>query len=544
MKTFAKIAAIAVIAVMAAVSCTPQAELTDFDWDTYNKQRNPSLNTGVEHDPIETVVSRLGVNPPVISTPPDVTNPRYNQEVEIEFYTSADVLRKSDSDILGALQRFLSFHHFTNANNPLNLGQASTLTEPGIPYTFVRRNDDVITVRLEKQFSDTESNVIMRISAANYTFSNGMRMDRDGNGIAGEAFYDDYLREIILSRQPGPGWDGGDFVAPENQGWAVNIGTVNVGPNFATGSEQTSGSHFNFPITHTVGFGGVGTLAENQNARNAILGGLASSLRLQRNNAATNWNWENVDATVEYDAVGDVFRIPAFNREHLTAYRIVYTGPTNLTTAAEYYGGRQRFRVYGGDPFVEDDRHDPGIVMGGSHFVWNYQQRVFVNTAPTVTVHSSDSMGQNVVLNIRFAAAPAAAGLLPSPPANRFLSNALTAADFIANFRLAYFNGSLGSAPANLTAFQEDENIGWINITAVEFVPLTMGDPGDTWDSSNFSGIRDVRVTLDPAYRINNFAKFIYVNDRIVFDGGLHTFGDPANWQHGFFQLFSLGSPF
>jgi hypothetical protein len=151
MKTPIKITVIAALAAFAVFSCGPEAELSGVNW----KEVNTKYNTGKNSDYDGIMYSLQGefAIDGFLSTEADAAN-----ELDITFPGISDFLRtSSEAKIESGLRQFLSFHHFTEATE---LGKIDTLG-PALGYNYIKRNGNVITVKLTKTFVEADSSVIL-----------------------------------------------------------------------------------------------------------------------------------------------------------------------------------------------------------------------------------------------------------------------------------------------------------------------------------------------------------------------------------------------
>ena len=537
MKNIVKFTAIAVIAILAAVSCAPEAELTSYNWSWYTQQQDPALNTNPAAGSTNPIPQPTFAFAAAAPTHLMVGAPQgHVQEVSVTLPLSADVLRFDNRVIESRLKEFLSFHLFTNPVTPV-IGEAVTLGEP-IDYTFLRRNLNVVTLRINKEFQATDSYVIAKICGVNFTFGHGLRMDRDGFGRAGEPVYDDFLSPPI----PVVGATGAAAPAflPGNIGWTVTVSDM-TSVTFS-GTNTTAGPFTNLTVAtvnmpfSTAG-GGLGGAAE-QAQRAAILEPLVSRFSLERRDANTDWT--PVNAVIMYHRETNEFRIPSYAPTHGFAYRIVYRGPLIFETTEEFYGVRQRIRVNSSSASgftSQNNRHDTQLAMGNLWHFFNTNIHTFHNPEPVVTIHSQDHRRRNVVIDVRYPIG------VPVEGRTHFLEP-VSLDVFRDSFRIAYSPGV-----HILSTFQNATNIGWIRVEDVQFLrsPQFHADHPDPETTAR--GFDLIRITLDPSYSsANNHNKYFYVNNNILFSPGTtapaRSFGEVSNWMHGFFALRNVFNAF
>ncbi|MDR2943360.1 MAG: hypothetical protein LBV17_12305 [Treponema sp.] len=511
-KVFIKITAIAVIAILAAISCAPEASLTSYDWDDYNQQYDPSKNTsplpGTFTAP-NIIYNDLGVNP---SSPPLV----FKQEVTIKIDSSSDALRVENSKLVEEFKKFLSFYTFTNPVATYNVGTVATLSTP-IDYILVKRNANVVTFKLSKEFVSADSDVLVKYDVSKYTFAHGMKVDTDGNGTAGEEFYDDFYDYIPVSGVTGPSTAAG--IQGKNADLQISLLTSPF-------SYSTPVTLTNIWVAYVKGFS-VSSGADEETVNETVFSGYAGNFSIQKNNALSGWKWEKTPVPVSYKKTTKAFEIDSIKLEDNTAYRVVYEGPTWLTTANDYYGIKQRIKVTGNN--VPYNKHDPEIIKSNAGFytTTSCENRTFYYGSDSVSLYSKDNSNKNVVIDITC-----------NTPINGtydyYYKQIENESIFKDNFKIAYSPTSF----SDFDDFQKSANVAFIGISKVEYlneIPL---------DASYEKGYKTIRLTLDPAYKVNGATKYFYINNKIGFDDNKSTFGDTSNWEFGSFQLYYAGSVF
>jgi len=399
MNKIIKLVAIAIIAVFAAVSCSPDVSLSGFDWETANSRHDPANNgkidlpTAAPHGtPTGTVAQKNGKI--------TFTFPR-----EADFF-KADVSGDKRYALEDELKKFLTVHSFEKAG--AGTFTADVLSSSGIPYKLFgvqpapgagnAAYKKIVTIELERDFSTTVgalSDLVVKISGQNYTYANGLKMDVDQNGVGGEAGYDDLYLDVALEGASVTG-----FVKPGDKEWTVTLNNVITGINNFTGTATETNNTANYQIAT------LGSFPSND-MRDAVGALVASGFKLQK---FVNGNWVN-DKDATYDSATGQIRITEVNYTHNVAYRHYWSGTPILTTTAEYYGVKQRIRVLGGlyapAPTEKREQYARKIAYTAANVCNNDGIRSYVSgiaglTEPTFSVWSSDVDGRNAVIQVVF----------------------------------------------------------------------------------------------------------------------------------------------
>ena len=506
MKDFIKLGRLLIVAivVMAVVSCTPEAELTPYNWKDYNQQFDPSnTNQTVQNFVVN---ADLGLSVPVL----------YSQEVDITFPASADVLRETNVRIESKLKEFLSFSHFTNPA-AWTVGQTSTFA-PIENWSFIRRNSNTVTVKIEKPFVAADSNVLLKIDGTKYTYARGIKMDMDDNGTAGEAVYDDFYAELSVA-----GSTNTDIPRyNQSLGWTINLLTP-LGGSFITAVPTT--------LAFDIGTTTISLSASDPDAaiteRNNICNSFTSRFIVQKNNESTGWRWQDVSGTVSWVPEDNRFRFPQTTVEDMTAYRVVWNGSTIVSSANQYYGVNQRINIHGsglkhGLPKVETD----------AGFYWNIDTHAFLPQAliPDIMLSvNRNSIGKNVVLEFELFTPVYKPG---GEDTTAYYFKEYTQDVFKSNFKIA----STTSGTLDVNVFQDDANVSFIPISSVEFIRRDLPETGT-------SGFNVIRIALDPDYTFQTpyTHRYLYINNKLGMADDIRTFGTTANWENGFYQIYNLG---
>ncbi|GHT95152.1 hypothetical protein FACS1894141_3210 [Spirochaetia bacterium] len=117
-----------------------------------------------------------------------------DNEGSVTFYNPADFLNdkgaSTNAELTAKLKEFLHFYNIATFTGSRPDNTANSLGAE-ISYTVIARYDNTLVL----QFTFTGANwgaVVAKVEGAKYTYRNGHTIDVDGNGVGGEAFYDDY----------------------------------------------------------------------------------------------------------------------------------------------------------------------------------------------------------------------------------------------------------------------------------------------------------------------------------------------------------------
>ena len=545
MKNLTKIiafVAIAALAMFAAISCSPEVEVTDYDWSA-NVQYDPNVNTNVFNTDRLPNAPVFVEDTEVIGTAPA---PTVHKDIvlSITFPADVDVLRESEPNIEAGLKKFLTFQTIQRAA-PATLpafGNVDTLSDP-IPYTYVRRDQSTVYVKLTKEYStvDTipQSQIVAKIDSAQYTFARGLKVDRDSNGIAGEAGYDDWYGEVNGTAYGNTEYASAQFKQAES-GWYFTVSSLSTPAWTATSATSTPADITAAQLFTTITPG----TTEADNFINGIKSAFGTSFELQEYNGSA---WTSYK-TSALNGTTNVIEFAQVALKHLTPYRIVWKGTAEPKTA-EYLGLQQRIDIRGRYNQNGEDRaywRGQTEIAGSKGHVFSNPDIKSFNGSTTAGnnqpfVYSSDHEGKNVVIELNVDLKQDTT----DPLATKYYGlKELALADFKNSFKIVYAPAS--SAPladdhAQITGrFSAVNGLVYVDIKGVEFVKK-----GST---AIEKGVFDtIRVTLDPAYTKTTGANdytYILVNNGLGYSDDISVFGSLANWDVDFFEQFELSGIF
>jgi hypothetical protein len=547
MKTRTKITALAVFAALAGIaalavfSCAPEAELSGVNWKDINSGYNSGKNSDYTAK-MNAIISGFSVTGRL------ATGANEANEVTITFPVTSDFLRTAnDSKIASGMKQFLSFHHFKKNEIP-EAGKADTLDTAQLAYNFVRRNDNIVTVALTKTFTETDSNVIMKIDGTKYTFASGNKLDLVGRGKSGEKGYDDLYFQLPVSNVIdsseffGPMWTG---TAPNrrglgfNRGWHLTLNAISV-PEPSAG-ETIEAKEYKIAWLNLAGLNG--TSEEKSDIIKTIAEGLKSGLKIQE---FTNGKWNLVSASVDFlvdeepDKTAAIFNVYITSPKDLVPVRVMWDRSAPVTTSAEYFGVKQLIAIRGANTSPNANTYSTyqtAKVYGDVGYWYDTEKRSFdaERYISDITI-LQDNRYQNVVFEVVFWSViseydPEDISWLKSFNNNK--------QGFKDNFKVAYYEGGGGVADD----FTSRLDVRYITIKDVEYFNHNPGKDEDIG-----TNINAIRITLDPAYALGGVDEngveeagdelYFYISPEIGFTDNKTTFGDPDNFMYGFFKAY------
>jgi hypothetical protein len=533
MKNLTKIFVLAAVAVLAVVSCDPEVDVSKFDMERENAQFDPDKNTFGSGHPNLVVL-------PTVAYESCVTVDQTPTKIYRDILLSVTLDPKSDalreSDIGSALSNFLFFYKIQRTNaieanipsmSPGSLGTLDTLSSTAIPYNFVKRLDNNVYIRLDTTYSvtdgqtNTNSPLVYKVDSTNYTFANGLKVDTDRNGTAGEADYDDFWG-VIANPDTGTGSYGqvaySNISLRQNMGWSFGISNLSGISVIFTGTNPTVDIAAFQAVTLSAAING----SLSSNNRGTILTPFGGSFELQK---YVNGSWNTFKTSTFVNSTNNiVFEETTIPIDHLVPYRVVWKGGEDPKTQEPHFGFNQRIYITGGDSTFPNDTTGRAYLrtqsqINGPARIWNNANvKNFISlssTNPSVTVgiRSMDSSRRNVTLEL-------VVGLITRNNDTKGLREVITKDSF------KFFIGN---------SEEGDE----IEITAVEL--------DATSNAARAGGHKDtVLITLDPSQQVMSRVMengvpvtvnyTLCVNNGLEYDNGVDVFGNMNNIYFDFFS--------
>jgi hypothetical protein len=535
MKTLIKITALAAVAAFVVLSCQLEPKLSNVKWEDTTSKFDPSRNTSPEQ-PYGWELSIA----PESDFDGFFTGADMNHELTITFPENSDFLKAaSKAQVESRMREFLSFHHFTKATAPI-AGKADTLGSP-LAYTFVRQNLNVITVRLTKTFVPSDSSVIMKIDATKYTYGGGFKVDQVNRGKGGEAFYDDgYIEFYVHDSDPDPDepvTSLSGFVPPGNRGWAVGLFPITTDKNADDVWIKTPKDY----VVAAMDLSGIyGETAQEVTAIYTAVGNqLASGFKIQK---FTNGAWNDVSGpTFRFDppSLDDDYPVGTFvvnnlTLEELVSFRVVWSGTAPVLSSAKYFEVNQYIKIIGvNTPYDPEE----GVYWHPSY----YQAGTVFGPADEVSffdgwdgipiqygVFSKDFRNQNVVIDVLF---NRSRGIVNGSLTSWLKDFNNDKQKFRDNFKLAYYSDDPYGNYSTANDFASRTDVVYIPIRDFE---MRSFNPNNTAGV----GLNSVRITLDPAYKLDGKTVYFYISPEIGYTDNKTAFGDQNNFLFNFFKAY------
>jgi hypothetical protein len=586
MKTFVKVAAIAVITALTVLSCVPEVEITKHDvnavFDKYDFEYIP--NAARPADPTITVGS-LQIN----GTLPQ------NKELDITFPWEADILRQGYdlAKLETEMKKFLSFHAYTEkytttgtpitATPELRL-DPDTYTEAAVTdYKVIHRGRDASgadsssTIKIRLESVPTTQKFIARFNQ-NYTYGNGIKNNLLPSNVP-DALYGD----LFFTIQPAAGGTTptamANFRPPAHLGWNIQVLAIAGSANYAAApvpiARRIAVFTDNFNAVGGVTDGYVGNVAADRTAaiiakRKEVYEAFASKFVFEKwDNDTKKWIAEG-STPAYYDgkavatatdplrvtgiagaadtgaagttgAAGACFYV-VFTPTDRTAYRVRMTGTDGLETADQYRGFKQKIGVWstimGGASFAASTNYyDKKEIVGQLGYWYTYG----TGANPLIAIGSTAPA--------RFGSGGNTAGIMAVVPDNgqsvthdhdgknvvlRIKMNPITSV--APNSYPAKIN-DLNEFKKNFKIVYRRGGVAIADMAAVasanDLVFVNIQDAVVQSSEYNANANQDeLLITLDPAYNYNGSGvKYILVAPGFKYDNERIFFGDYGNWQ-------------
>jgi hypothetical protein len=498
-----------------AFSCAPPLEETGYDWDAANARNDASKTDSL------TDILVFGTSGSAVSA----KNPTF----DITFPVESDFLR--EDNFAASLKGFLTVNTFTNpdpAANPDGIdGMLSTLTS--VDYTVENRAGNTVTLKVDKDYTagtTDYSNLVIKIDSTKYKHSHGLLLDKDQNGKAGEAGYDDVYLEQYLNGAIITG-----ATLPGNRGWSITIADFSGSFSWASAAATTSDKEDIDAIdTSASSFNGISNTTKGNAIFAEIAGLVTNNIKIER--LGTNGAWTAEGATAVYEeGVGIQFK--DFTAAHGAVYRITWSGSANLTSSGEYFGVKQRIRILGAAPDTNQTPYANNAkllyaltkVSGNSGTVNNSGIITYItkNAAGFQTsVYSHDLDNKKVVLEVKVPWKGNSVGHATDPLVGLDSAKISSLTSFKASFKIIYSTNPVSD-------FKTDSFV-YIDITKVEGIldQLTGGTASQT-------AINTLRITLDPAFSIPT--NQTWVNDGGYWDHNNDYEETLYDWQYNWVNI-------
>jgi len=504
MKTRIYLTAIAVITVFFTFSCSSDISLTERNLNEWKEQYKGEYTSTT---PVSFTVDVRAANLTYSATP---IGEQY-KEITIAFPSNADILKETNANMTAKLQEFFTVFKYSNpavipepyVHTPSTIGDL-------LSYTFVRRNENIINIKLDSV--PNANKIEWRIDASKYKVY-GQLTDINGDYIAGESYDDQYGTLDITDGTPIAGWSD-EFFKPEYDSTISFTITPPAGGTFTTSNPSSYIS-----LIASAGAGSDPLYA----IQRKLLSDLLPNIELQKYNQSTNsWAKEGTVTFYEYTAptpadfpatwTQDRLYVKLDTLDDLGIYRVKATGLKNISTT-NTAGAVSKVRIYASNPTFRSILNNTYI--SDPVVYYNSSARLLELTSPIdeVTI-KTDSNKRNVVLEVYF---NSITDTINSGDA--VYPEVMNTGDFIKTFKLVYNGTTPTTAIANGASLTTLSNIVEIKITDVKY---TSDKRTNAENDKNDCAI----ITLDPAYQINGRSIYLLLSPDFKYGGGHITFGN------------------
>lgn len=391
MKTAMKITAIAVITVLAVLSCAPEAELTSRDWSEYREQYSDEYTNNVNSATGITVSANLSASATALP---------YRREITVTFPNTADVLKESNANIAARMKEFLNFYTYTNVVSPTTY-TPSALGTTALDYEFIERINSTSSTNVVIRLASVPDvrRIVAKLDASKYK-RRGQLTDNNGDGIAGE-IYDDRYFPLSVSDYSGS--------APADPGPNYNDPAVTLTLDITDISSTGYLTYTPEPLqTRYISIATIGDVPDSATVERTILGDLKDNFVLEKYNK-TSKTWEKDAAAIRVNNSSDpsvtsvtgIFTDCLFvtisSYEDLGIYRLKATGMKNLATKSNIGTVPAKIIVSGATSLTDTVYKNP-VVISKNTRTQIYSQSDFIG--PYDVNVSSDASKKNVVIEV------------------------------------------------------------------------------------------------------------------------------------------------
>ncbi|GHV94368.1 hypothetical protein AGMMS50293_06880 [Spirochaetia bacterium] len=374
-----------------------------------------------------------------------------------------------------------------------------------LAYTVERRDNNVVTIRLLGLDASMQSIIEVFFDAQEYTYANGLKLDVDGNGVPGEAWFDDIYRYITIAGTTAAAYTTNSGGRNPQAGFSISAVWRQNNTNVTGGT----GGHFNLDpaqaISLRVTYSGVDAAITGSVSR---ANDIKDKLILEKYNRDKH-SWEDISSTLsltrsgisgDYDSgVGTVASTD------MLRVRIRNVPGQEYTVEGPYYGGEQRH-------YASNKKIPVNTLISVNALTQNNNTQLASGTPFSSITYGSDADGRNAYILLTFATGVVGdQGItLPSTTADplqytKYLKVGYNgAASLIAN---PPQDGTIASTPA-----------GWDTLV---FVPIKSAELRKSSFTNTFYD--QLKIFLDPEYRKVSTDRL-----HIIINKGLGTLGNAS----------------
>jgi len=570
MKNIFKVSAflIALTAMLTIVSCQPEVSITGYDFGKANTDKSPESKPNFDY--LTVLPSGAGA----VSFEYEIRTDRKieNPKVTVTFPASADFHKNINvNDKTGStnvLKRFLKFYNYSSPSATevdwRTRGIASVIGSE-INYTLDNIEGSSIILVLNQSFdvSLVVPSIVMKIEAAQYTYSSGYKIDRDNNSVGGEKGYDDWHRVIS---------EGSPWNEPTGKNWSVSLDVLtsplltselddfdSVMYSLWESKDSAKAKKWTFRAG-TINVNGITVSAPYTNEAKAackdVADLVAGGVVLQK---TIGDKWVDTPHKASYDASLDdgqnrvvanlLFKDVELEKD--AKYRVRWTGSANLVTKSEYFGLKQKVYVSGDHPAgiaANNERRYTyrEVISEGSDVVRNLKEAVItemgISAIKNVSMETGSADGGDVVLKVEFDYQ----GVYFEHTADPLVGLVeMNTENFKKAFKIVYRRNNRLDSFDDYIKEKEIFNVG---ITDVKFEKEGEYKNNGGNDVPNDRFFNVIYITLDPSFKYRNSTRNLtfLINDGLKYSSSanyIRQFGDRDNIKYERFQLYSIKFP-
>lgn len=490
------------------------------------------------------------------------TNPVQNQ-LMVTFNGNDTVDRDAlkETTLAGLEAKLKEFLHFytvkkeTDTDNRADGYANKNLRTEITDWKVVRRSGASVYLEFPS-LANAYSNILeAKIDSTKYTYRNGQKVDLDDNGVAGEAFYDDYYTTVSVTTNvsaststmvTGVGDPEYVPIAP------INLATTSVGVSISveaigTSWDGTTNLGFSTATATSGRFELRVTIPDRKSNYADKLKGWLSIEEL----GETGWAKSSVTPTFTRRSGSFVDYYATITLNHRTVYRLVLDGIKDAALENEVNGGKKRilFTLPGGSATLRDNKLYSNA-FPVANWLSTTAREVNTNGWFGSATIGKDSEDRNVTVTIPLASTgqyavttyPQTAGDAPlglADPAAAVKSGAIKLG--LVKSSSSVSSPSLGTtpetpSPGGLYSQGQSFNVAdpstWSdNITFVNIVSAELRYNSGYKPSTTPAPAPDRLILyLDPEFRLTNQnTAYLFISGAYSYGGGDYVFGNWAN---------------
>jgi hypothetical protein len=479
------------------------------------------------------------------------TNPVKNQLTVTFPDIDLDALRDSKSlaELEAQIKTFLHFYTIKKESVGSNITNQvvdwSLRTEIS-DWKVIRRNGRIVFIEFPGLSNSYSEKIEIKIDSAKYTYKHGQKVDKDDNGVAGEAFYDDYYGYVSVDT------DGSASATMSSGSTSDQVNVNNSAVTVAVSLTETGSPHgeaLGFATaTATTELAEISFTIGDPNTATSYADTIKALFAIEELGEDGVWKPSSLTLSFTKVSTGSQDYYARVTLTHKTVYRVKLTGLKGAALLNEAYGGKRRldFNLFGtGQVGLKDTTHysSPKEVVNSS-----LSKEYTANFFDSVTV-ASDSEERNVTVTLALNNAVKTTVIPPAVVPSGL--KPLTAALLNKDFKLGIVAGS-----GTPTGGQGLPAVAGGSSYTLSFVP---DNPGTWAHNVTFVNIADAKLVyannvaavgtvpdtlvlyLDPGFRLGGKNKaYLFVSGEYGFAD--QVFGNWSNYTGGYKGLRAYGA--